>query len=65
MRGVGRGERARDVPGDEAATIGGAGDGGGDARVLQEGGFDLAELDAVAADFYLRVGAAEELDFAV
>ena len=56
--------------GDEGGNAGGwgGGDGGGrvaDVGVGPEGGFDLAEFDAVPAEFDLGVAAAEEFEGAI
>ena len=62
--GLREGVAGGDEVGDEAFSA--HGDGGLlDLGMLGEGGFDLARLDAVAAQFELGVDAAEEFDRAV
>ena len=57
----------RDEGGDGDAVVSGAGDDGGglDVGVVLEGGFDLAQLDPIAAQLDLRIASPQELQRAV
>jgi hypothetical protein len=57
-----------DQIGDEAfadRVVAGNDDGVLDAALRQQGGFDLARLDAEAADLHLGIEAAEEFELAI